>query len=257
MRLIHGEALATLRTLPDASVDVVVTDPPYSSGGMFRGDRARPGKEKCEGGGYVNGAPPIDRPDYDGDCRDQRTYAMWCGMWLQECLRIVKPGGVICVFTDWRQLPTVTDALQLAGWVWRGIGIWDKTEAARPQRGWFRNQCEYVPWASKGPMPNEGECLPGVWRQSVIADAKHHVAGKPVPVMRGIVQICPAGGVVLDPFMGSGTTGVACAREGRDFIGIEQNADYFPIAQRRISEAEAYRDGTGGELFANLKERTG
>lgn len=253
MVLIHGEALATLQTLPDASVDAVITDPPYSSGGNFRSDRMRPGKEKCEGSGYVNGAPPIDRPDFDGDNRDQRAYAYWCALWLGECLRIVKPGGACCLFTDWRQLPTTADALQSGGWVWRGIGVWDKTEAARPQRGCFRSQCEYVVWGSKGPLANEGECLPGVWRQSVIADPKHHVAGKPVPIMRGIVRICPPGGVILDCFMGSGTTGVACVREGRDFIGVEINQEYHAIACRRINEAKAYRDGYGGELFASQR----
>jgi site-specific DNA-methyltransferase (adenine-specific) len=241
--LYRGDALDVLRRLPDGSVDAIITDPPYSSGGAFRGDRTRSAKEKCEGGGYVNGKPPVDRPDFAGDNRDQRSYGYWCALWLGECLRVTNPGGVCCLFTDWRQLPTTTDALQAGGWVWRGIAVWDKTEAARPQRGWFRNQCEYVIWGSRGPMPEGGECLPGVWRMAVAPNVKLHLAGKPVRLMRELVAICSEGGTVLDPFMGSATTGLACVLTGRRFVGVEIDPACFEVARKRLAEAE-------GPLFA-------
>lgn len=80
-----------------------------------------------------------------------------------------------------------------------------------------------------------------------------HPSQKPLSIMREIVRgFTAVGDVVLDPFFGTGTTGVACVREGRDFIGIEINADYFAIAQRRIREAEQHRDGTAGELFQGI-----
>ena len=114
-----GEALAMLQTLPDASVDALITDPPYSSGGAFRGDRMGSTTTK-----YVDNRDTLHRADFAGDNRDQRAYGYWCGLWLSECLRIVRPGGIACLFTDWRQLPTTTDALQAGGWVWRGIAAW-------------------------------------------------------------------------------------------------------------------------------------
>ena len=69
----------------------------------------------------------------------------------------------------------------------------------------------------------------------------HHPTVKPIALMRYLVRLTktPTGGVVLDPFMGSGTTGIACVLEGRDFIGIEREADYLEIAEKRIKEAQA------------------
>ena len=250
MRLICGEALETLRTLEDGGVDAVVADPPYSSGGTFRSDRMGGTVAK-----YTTSYGTRDVPNFTGDNRDQRSYGYWSALWLSECLRITKPGGVCCLFTDWRQLPTTTDALQAGGWVWRGIAVWDKTEAARPAKGRFRAQCEFVVWGSNGAMPDDqGECLPGVFRVSVACMEKEHTAQKPDAVLRGLVRICPPGGTVLDPFMGSGTTGVACVREGRDFIGIELQRDYFDIATRRIAEAQANQNGTCGELFNGQRD---
>ena len=233
-----GDCLDILPTLEAGSVDAVITDPPYSSGGAFRSDRNRSTADKYIGSGYVDDSKAFDRPDFSGDNKDQRAYLHWCAVWLWQCLRMTVRGGVCCMFTDWRQLPTTADAIQAGGWFWRGIAVWDKTEAARPQKGWFRNQCEYIVWGSHGAMTNDGECLPGVWRQSVLAEGKHHIAGKPVGIMRQILRICPPGGTILDPFMGSGTTGVACVKAGRNFIGIEIDPDYFEIAEKRIAEAQ-------------------
>src|SRR4051794_29809854 len=99
-RLILGDCLEVLRTLPDASVDAIVTDPPYSSGGQFRGDRMGSTIDKYVG----SDQKAFSRPEFAGDNRDQRAYGYWSALWLSECLRIAKPGAVIALFTDWRQL---------------------------------------------------------------------------------------------------------------------------------------------------------
>jgi site-specific DNA-methyltransferase (adenine-specific) len=231
----HGDALAVLRSMPDASVDAVITDPPYSSGGFTRGDRSLPPAMK-----YTMNGTKIERPAFSGDNRDQRSFAYWCALWLSECLRIAKPGAPLCVFTDWRQLPTMTDAVQAGGWVWRGIIVWDKTEACRPAMGRFAAQCEYVVWGTAGPSRDDQEvgCLWGVIREPVRTADKHHVTGKPTAVMQRLVKICPPGGIVLDPFAGSATTGVAALGEGRQFVGIEVASEYVRIALERLSAAE-------------------
>lgn len=133
--IIRGEALEVLRTLPSTSVDAVITDPPYSSGGMFRSDRNRSTTEK-----YQTTGTSKTYNDFPGDSRDQRSFLLWSTWWLTECYRIVKDGGVCGVFTDWRQLPTVTDAVQVSGFVWRGIGVWDKAEADRACRVLFAKE---------------------------------------------------------------------------------------------------------------------
>ena len=230
----HGEALDVLRSLPDASIDALVTDPPYSSGGLHRSDRNRPPSEK-----YVVGGTLLVRPEFSGDNRDQRSYLLWCHMWMTESLRVAAPGALAMVFTDWRQLPTTTDALQAAGWVWRGLVVWDKTEGSRPQLGAFRHQAEYVAWGSAGPMrePWPGApAQPGVFRHVVRQADKHHITGKPTELMQGLLAVVQPDGVVLDPFMGSGTTLVAAKSLGRRAIGIEIDERYCELAAERVSQ---------------------
>ena len=156
--VIQGESLREImETIPDAVVAAVITDPPYSSGGFTRGDRMASTTNK-----YVLTGTQIERPDFAGDNRDQRGYLKWCTLWLDECLRITRPGGSLLMFTDWRQLPTTTDAVQAGGWVWRGIVPWDKGDGTRPRRGGLRSQAEYVVWATAGAARTDvDECLPG------------------------------------------------------------------------------------------------
>jgi len=232
-RLLCGDSLALLRELPSGSVDGVMTDPPYSSGGQFRGDRMASTVTK-----YVNSDQQQQRQDFSGDNRDQRSYAYWCALWMSECLRVAKPGAPLCVFTDWRQLPTTTDAVQAGGWVWRGIVPWNKTQGTRPQMGRFRAQCEYVIFASAGPMPPREDVgvLPGFFECSVNSEGeREHLAGKPVAVMEQIVRIVPKGGLVLDPFAGSASTALACLRAGRRFLGFEIDSEIHARALARIA----------------------
>ncbi len=233
-RLYQGDALHLLRALPEGSVDAVITDPPYSSGGMFRGDRNADPTIK-----YVQTATILERPTFPGDNRDQRSFRYWCAMWLADACRATKPGGVAAVFADWRQLPTMTDAIQMGGWVWRGILVWDKTGAARPMSGGgFSNQCEFIVWGTKGAKADGFPYLPGVVKQRVRRDDKFHITGKPLALMREVVRITPAaGGVVLDPFLGSGTTGVAAVELGHRFVGFEIDPPWLEVSRERIAKA--------------------
>lgn len=231
-----GDALSVLGDLPTASVDALVTDPPYSSGGMVRGDRAGGDVTSKYSGGY--GKKP-DHTPFTGDNRDQRGYGYWLALWLSESLRIVKPGGLALLFTDWRQLPMTTDALQSGGWVWRGIVPWSKP-SSRPMPGGFSSSCEYVVWGSAGPMERDyqnGTYLPGFFQAAAPRD-REHLTQKPVDVMRQLVRVAPEGGTILDPFMGAGTTGVAAIQEGYRFIGAEMVEEFAEISTRRIREAQ-------------------
>ena len=234
--LYGGDALAVLAALPSGSVDAVVCDPPYSSGGMVRGDRAGANTVSK----YVTTQNTLRDSivDFSGDNRDQRAYAYWSALWMSEALRTTKPGGVMLAFTDWRQLPATTDAIQSGGWVWRGVVPWYKP-AARPQAGRFTNACEYVVWGSAGGMTTDysAPVLPGFFQASSPRE-REHLTQKPIDVMRGLVKICPEGCTILDPFMGSGTTGVAAMLERRLFVGVEMVEHYQRIAERRIREAQ-------------------
>lgn len=230
-----GDCLEVVPTLAD--IDAVVTDPPYSSGGSFRSDRALPPSRK-----YVHtDSVETFRVDFSGDNRDQRSFLTWASIWSAMLLRASKPGATLYAFTDWRQLPTMTDAVQCGGWVWRNLVTWHKP-GVRMQRGRFSLSAEYIVCASAG-VPNEGEKSPQNVLQfaPVPGEEKEHIAEKPVALLETICETTPVGALIVDPFMGAGTTGVACAGLGRRFVGVEVDLRAFDAACKRIDAAYAQR----------------
>jgi site-specific DNA-methyltransferase (adenine-specific) len=96
-----------------------------------------------------------------------------------------------------------------------------------------------VVWGSKGSIPQEGDGGPwkGSYRIPIDRKDKHHQVGKPTALMDELVLCCPKGGLILDPFAGSGTTGVSALRMGRRFLGIETTDHYADVAESRLVEA--------------------
>ena len=225
----------SLKLLPqlEQNVDAVITDPPYASGGMYRADRIQP-----TGAKYVQGGQARKWQDFAGDAKDQSAWISWCREWLQ--MLPVKDGTYVMSFIDWRQLPALTDAFQHAGLIWRGVASWDKGAGSRaPHKGYLRHQCEYIVWGTAGKcaVAEHAGPFPGLYSAKVLQSDKHHMTGKPTALMRDLVRIVPPGGVILDAFMGSGTTGVAAVLEGRKFIGIETDPEHFETACARIRQA--------------------
>ena len=130
--------------------------------------------------------------------------------------------------------PSITDALQWAGWIWRGCVVWDKM-TSRPQKGRFRQQSEYVVWGSNGPMPVNRPvgCLPGVFRYANPQN-RTHVTEKPLQLMRDLVKICVPGGRIFDPFCGAGTTVLAAKLEGYEAVGVEVTDAYYKLGSDRV-----------------------
>lgn len=220
-----------------AGVDVVLADPPYSSGGFARSDRALPASKK-----YQMTTNLAFLPDFSGDNRDQLSLLIWASMWMSDLLPACRPGAVLGSFMDWRNLSVATNAVQVAGWVLRGISVWDKTEQVRPDKAWFRNQAEFIVWASAGALTRgpkaAGMCSPGVFRHRVDIANKEHMTQKPVELLREIIATRDDWQTVLDPFAGSGTTLVAARQLGRRAIGIEIEERWCEVAARRLESAK-------------------
>lgn len=234
--LFHGDALRVLTTLPDAGVDAVLTDPPYSSGGLSMSARQADPAQK-----YQQSGAKRQYPSMLGDNKDQRSWTLWSTLWLSECWRAAREGSPLMVFTDWRQLPALTDAVQASGWAWRGVVAWDK-RSARPQIGKFRQQCEYVVFATKGRfIAHTRACLPGVFSCPVIATRKLHLTSKPVTLIEDLLAVTAPGATVLDPFMGGGSVGEACARTDRGYVGVELSREYFEISRDRLAKVFSER----------------
>lgn len=249
----HADALDFLRALPPACADILVTDPPYSSGGMVRGDRAVGGTASQK---YSNRVPQT--AEIHGDVRDARSFAFWCSMWLTYARSALKPGAFVLVFTDWRQLPTVTDAVQAAGLVWRGVSVWNKGNAM-PNKGRFRQDCEFIVCATNGPRACGAKvsepCWPGCYdvaeddradldelppyvRATLPRGERLAVCSKPVALIEALIAPCPKDGVVLDPFVGWGTAPVAALRTGRRFLGCEISEINRAAALQRLESAQ-------------------
>ncbi|WP_299580906.1 site-specific DNA-methyltransferase [uncultured Microbulbifer sp.] len=235
--LFQGDALAVLEKLQGNSIGAVITDPPYASSGASSLTKAQAPSQKYQDNDVKN-----KHPEFMGENRDQRSFAFWASLWVSQCYRLVKTGSPICVFSDWRQLPTTTDYIQAGGFSFNGIIPWDKTESVRPAKGKFRCQAEYIAWGFKGKCYGDRHpvYLKGALRERVNPKEKLHMTGKPVAVMEHLVKVVPPGETILDPFMGSGSTGVAAIKFGHPFIGIEASEEYFEIAKKRLRSA--YRD---------------
>ncbi|MCX5208344.1 DNA methyltransferase [Kitasatospora sp. NBC_00240] len=233
----RGDALTVLKTLPDESVNAVVTDPPCNSGGRPSSERTgRDARAK-----YVTSKSAHDLKTFPGENRDQRSYRSWLTELLTEAYQVSTQHSVATVFSDWRQEPTTSDALQMAGWTWQGTIPWIKP-ASRPRKGGFKQSAEFITWGVKGTIDSSRSLYPpGHFIASQPRKDRVHITQKPLEIMQQLVRICPDDGVVLDAFTGSGSTGVAALREGRRFVGVELSPHYAEIADQRL-RAELTQD---------------
>lgn len=229
VRLYHGDCLEIMRGLADASVDAVVTDPPYCSG-------ARTNAAVTNRGGMQRGARWNAKP-LDSDQMTTTGFTWLMREVGREVLRVLKDGGWFVSFVDWRQYPTLYGALETTNLRVNNMIVWDKCSFALGNG--FRNQHELAIVASKGTPTVHNRATGNVLNVKRLGNSELHPTEKPVGLFLPILRVVsPPGGIVLDPFMGSGTTGVAAAQEGRDFIGIERERSYYEIAERRIAAAQ-------------------
>ena len=245
--LYNRDCLELLPQIPDGCIDAVVTDPPYSSGGQFRGDRS--GSTASKYLGSYNSTTAGKLPEVVGDNRDSRSWGFWATMWMSRLLNASSDGALMMCFTDWRQLPTCTDAIQASGWVWRGVAVWDKKQG-RPMSGRFSHRAEFVVWGSRGAMGWDFDlpCGDGVMQYKCPPSANRaHQTEKPIELIDDMTRIVRPSAVVFDGFVGSGTTAMSCINTNRAFIGCEISADYFQIAIKRIEDA--IEKAKGGALF--------
>jgi site-specific DNA-methyltransferase (adenine-specific) len=224
-RLIHGDCLDVLPTLDAGSVDAVITDPPYGIG--YASSRTT-----RNGGG-----PRISRASFGEDKYDAR--------WLGDAARVLKDGGALYLFTRWDVAHKWREAIEAAGLTVAQRIVWDKSHWGMGDLRYFGSQVEDVLFAVKGIHRLAWDKRQGnlwkVWRGEVWRDGFcDHPTQKPVALMQKMVEYsCPVDGVTLDPFMGTGTTGVACYNTGRRFIGIEKAPHYFQVASDRLSIASS------------------
>ncbi len=234
MKIIYGNAMDMDRLLePDDRFDAVITDPPYASGsGTLSGVQAQTSRK------YTSTKARCPYPDFDGDNTSLRAWQNMLRVVLTSARARCVPGAVIALCIDWRNLAALSDAMEWAGWTWRGIAVWDKGGGCRPQKGRFRAQAEYILWGSNGAMPMNRPVgvLPGVMRAPNVSVGRIHQTQKPLELMRQVVQLCVPDGRILDPFCGGGTTLLAAKLEGREAVGFESCRAIYEAAKERLEK---------------------
>lgn len=233
--LYNKDSLELMRLMDSESVDMIITDPPYSSGGLNNYQKQLPPSKK-----YQQTGTKKSYPDFLGDNKDQLSHIYWCALWLGQCFRILKSGSVICVFTDWRQLSATVNAVQMGGFLFRGIVTWNKGLQCRPLMGGFRNQCEYVVWGTKGKFNRQtSNCLPNFFTHPINHKEKLHVTAKPIGLIDDLLKIVgEPSKVIFDPFTGGGSVGVSAIQSGHKFIGCEISKEYFNIAKNSLENTK-------------------
>jgi site-specific DNA-methyltransferase (adenine-specific) len=227
-----GDCLEILPTLGKA--DGVVTDPPYSSG-----SRNQTGARNIYRKGIAVSKETRNDEWFLGDNMGSDTYLRWQRQIARACCDICTLGSPSYVFTDWRQYTNIVTAWETLLWTLRTVVVWDKNRGGA-MGSWWRNNHEWICAFTKGkPRPLPNCSFFNTWKGAKPQGGEHPTE-KPVELIKCLVETIPENGTVLDPFMGSGTTGVACAELRRKFIGIEINEKYFDIACKRIETATSH-----------------
>lgn len=237
IKLLNGDCLSALKGIQDNSIDLIVTDPPYNLGN-FMIDRAT-NLEKMRDNFFATAG--WDNMDFDSWTKSMDSF-------FAESARVIKAGGSMIVFMAIIKVETVVKLAQKHGFYYKTTGIWHKTNPMpRNKDLHFINSTEtwiYFTYKKRtGVFNNDGATIHDFYESSVTPMSEKklgkHPTQKPVALMKWFITLLSnPGDVVLDPFMGSGTTGVAAKMSGRDFIGIELDETYFELAKKRIEETK-------------------
>ena len=205
-----GDCLEWLPTLPSGSVDAVITDPPY--GVDYRGRW---------------------NSEWHKIANDARLG--WLREWACQLARACASDAFVCCFYGWPHADAFLAAFRAAGFRPTTHLVFIKNQIGLGYHTRGQHEQAYL-FAKGSPRPSvvDSDVLP--WTRVLRAE---HPTQKPLDAIRPLVErFCPAGGLVLDPFMGSGTTGVACVELERRFVGCEVDPSYHAVAARRIAAAQ-------------------
>ena len=260
MQLILGDSLNKLSEILDETIDFVFVDPPYllSNGGFT----VQSGKQVS-----VNKGDWDTSQGFEDDVNFHRR-------WIGECLRVLKPSGTIAISGTYHSIYKCGYILQEFHCRIINDIVWFKPNGAPALAGRnFTASHETILWASKSQQSrhtfnyelsknwvyesdsilNPGKQMRSVWRIPTTPKREkkfgYHPTQKPLELLKRLVAMCTKeGDLVLDPFCGSGTTGVACALLSRSFVGLEIDPEYIDLSKKRIAEfyeddIEVSRDG--------------
>lgn len=226
--VVNGDCLDCLSQIPDNSIDLILTDPPYNIAQYSTGNINLPGRSALNN----------DLAEWDLNPIDP-------ALLINDFKRIIKPHGNIFVFTSYNLIGKWHEAFDCEFDTFQFF-VWHKTNPApKIYKNGFLNSCEMIAcmWnkGHKWNFSNQREMhnffeSPICMYPERLSEPKHP-AQKPVKLLEHLIKIASnENDVILDPFMGVGSTGVAALKNNRKFIGIEIDKAYFNAAEARIRE---------------------
>lgn len=228
IELYNEDYKKTVRRLKKNNVklDAIITDPPY---GVSRKHQL----------GYSNmGRSGMNYGEWDYNF-DQKK-------WIREVSDLVKPGGTVIIFNDWKNLGAISEQLEKYGFIIKDIIRWIKANPMpRNVDRRYVNDCEFAVWAVKEGKPwtfnkpdDIGYLKPEIITGVVPGGKKRlHPTQKHMEVMERLIEIhTNENDLIYDPFMGSGTTAVACKNKNRNVIGSEIDEKYYKISMERVND---------------------
>ena len=240
-QLYLGDTFELLKRCPKESVDMIFADPPYflSNGGIT-----------CQSGKMVS----VNKADWDKTNSPQEKHK-FNRRWIKSCKRVLKINGTIWISGTLHNIYSIGMALEQEGFKILNNITWQKTNPP-PNLGCrcFTHSTETILWAKKNEKKakhvfnyeemkeeKDGKQMKDVWMGALTSKKEKvfgkHPTQKPLYLLERIVcSSTNVGDVILDPFCGSSTTGVACIKNNRKYVGIDNNADYIEISKNRLKE---------------------
>ena len=223
IELWNGDCLELMKDIQDNSIDLVITDPPYklnkTTGSMTSSSKS----DRWQGNLRA------------GDKTANITNVIQFSEWLPDIYRVLKENSHCYIWVNDKNLVDLCNETEKVGFRLHNILVWKKNNCT-PNR-WYMKNCEFVLFLHKGksfPIKNLGdaqlfEC------DNINGKDKLHPTQKPIAYLeRLILNSSDELDTVLDPFMGSGSTGIACIHTKRKFIGIELDSTYYQVATKRL-----------------------
>ncbi len=209
-----GDCLELMKDIPDGSIDLVLTDPPYG----------------------INFVSNHRKRKYDAIKND--NVLTWIDDFVDELYRILKANTAVYCFCSWHNIDVFKTTFEKKFKI-KNIIVWEKNNTSMGDlKGSYAPKHEFVIFAHKGRRILNGFRYADIIKAKRTGN-KYHPTEKPIDLLEIFInESSNQGEVVFDPFMGSGSAGVACVNTGRKFIGMELDKQYFDIAANRIAEAE-------------------
>ena len=251
-KILLGDSLRIMKTIPSKSVDLIFADPPYNL--QLKDTLYRPDQTTVE----------AVTQDWD-KFNTYKEYDNFTEQWLKESKRILKKGGALWVIGSYHNILRVGTSIQNHGfWILNDI-IWHKTNPMPNFRGTrFTNAHETLLWCTTSREAkytfnyqnlkelNDGKQMRSDWYIPICSgkerlrennNQRSHPTQKPEALMyRIILSSTNKGDIILDPFLGSGTTAVVTKKLQRNFIGIEQDKEYVSLAKKRLKQTKVLND---------------